>query len=200
MKKYFDTHFDKDIMTIYPGEFYVSVGAEYISTILGSCVSIVLYDKIMHIGGMNHFILAKDGKLASDTTGNIGRFGEYAIELLINEMVKKGSKKRNWEAKIFGGSNVFNMADADNRVGAVNIKFAYDYLMREGIKIVASDTGGIQPRKIFYDPQSSKIWLKRIRNSVHDKTALLSREVKYMDTLRKSEKDKETTTSDVIWF
>lgn len=194
MNRYFDSHFNKDIVTIYPGEFFVTTGEELISTVLGSCVSIAIFDKKMCFGGMNHFILAKDSKLANDT-GLAGRFGEYAVELLLNDMVKHGSKRENWVAKIFGGSNVFDSPNEEqNKVGDNNVRFTYEYLSRENIPVMASDTGGIDPRKIFFDPKSSKIWLKRIKNNIHAKASLLSTEMNYIKSVEKKK------TADIVWF
>lgn len=197
MNRYFDSHFNKDIVTIYPGEFYVSTEDELISTVLGSCVSIAIFDQEKKFGGMNHFILAKDSKMINDY-GLAGRFGEYAIELLITEMVKRGSKRENLVSKIFGGSNIFGSPnESQNKVGDVNVRFTYDYLAREKIPVLASDTGGIEPRKIFFDPSSAKIWLKRIKNNIHAKTTLLTNEITYIQSV---EKDKKKTGGEVVWF
>lgn len=173
MNKYFDNHFKKEVVTIYPGEFYSTKGSEMISTVLGSCVSIVLYDTANHVGGINHFMLARDSSLSEDTENaeikRLGRFGEYAIDLLIDDIKKNGGVVSNLEAKVFGGGNIFNMTDVDSQVGNVNSKFAFEYLGKLGIPIVKSDTGGIFPRKIFFDPDTTKVFMKYIDNH-HVKT------------------------------
>ena len=106
MNRYFDSQFNKHIVTIYPGEYHCGGGEEYISTVLGSCISVALYDKVIQYGGLNHFMLAYDQTSSKENDTLAGRFGEYAMELLINTMLKHGASKRNLTAKVFGGSNV----------------------------------------------------------------------------------------------
>src|SRR5574344_514284 len=197
MNTYFDMHFNRDIVIIYPGEFYTTKKDEIISTVLGSCVAIALFDTKKQFGGMNHFMLAKDSKLTAGTADLMGRFGEYALELLINDMLKNGSMKKDLTAKVFGGSNVLNFPPAAGpQVGDLNIKFAFDYLQQENIPVTTSDTGGIEPRKIFYEPETAKIWLKRIHTNVPDVQTIISQEEKYLQTL----KDKTKQAGTVVWF
>lgn len=164
MNRYHDKKFNREVVTIYPGEFFVSKGPEFISTILGSCVAIILFDSKNQIGGMNHFMLAKsdDAKKNEEMQIPITRFGEFAIEALINEMIKMGSDKKNLQAKIFGGSNIFNLPETNyQQVGSVNIKFAKDVLNKLGIPVIAEDTGGILSRKIIFDPSTFKVLVKK---------------------------------------
>ncbi len=193
MNRYFDLHFNSNIVTIYPGEFYSSKGEELISTILGSCISITLYDPKSRIGGMNHFMLARNNKVGVETGNTLmGRFGEYAMQLLIDDLVSKGANPKNFEAKVFGGSNIFNMPEKTGaQVGAVNIDFAFDYLNNHSIKIINSDTGGIKPRKIFFDPVTSKVFLKYVESNVKDRNALLSKEETYLRNIVELEKKAE---------
>lgn len=170
MNRYYDNHFQKEVVTIYPGEFYSTKGNEMISTVLGSCVSIVLYDEKNCVGGINHFMLAKSNATSESSTSNVatdkklGKFGEYAIDLLIDDLKKKGGIFENFEAKVFGGGNIFNIQDIDSQVGNVNSKFAFEYLKKLGIPIIKSDTGGNLPRKIFFDPETRKVFMKYIDN------------------------------------
>ena len=116
MNKYFDLHFNRNVVIIYPGEFYVSSGPELISTVLGSCVSIVLYDPIAAVGGMNHYMLAKDTSAVPDKNDRLlGRFGEYAMEMLISSLEKKGTVLSRCIAKVFGGGNIFNSTTSDGK-------------------------------------------------------------------------------------
>lgn len=196
MNRHFDTKFNRELLTIYPGEYASSFGPEYIATILGSCVAIALYDPQHMIGGMNHFILAKDTTLSDEDKGLVGRFGEYAVELLINDMLKKGAVRENFIAKVFGGSNVFNVTSPRTvQVGEANIKFAFDYLEKEHIPVVASDIGGIEPRKIIFDPVTSKVWLKRIKNS-NASQEIITQENDYLASVRKQ----KSSAGDIIWF
>ena len=164
MNTFFDNSFNRNIITIYPGEYYVSKGPELISTILGSCVAIVLFDAENEIGGMNHFMLARKTKNSPEAQGPAARFGEFAIDILIKEMEKNGADRNNFEAKIFGGSNVFNLPDTNHeQVGTENIKFEREYLAKLNIPIVAEDIGGVPSRKIVFDPTTFKVLLKRIQ-------------------------------------
>ena len=202
MNTFYDSHFKRKLITIYPGELYASRGPEFISTILGSCVSIVLFDKTLLVGGMNHFMLAYDntsknsfdksldrlsdnvhdnatsgllGKTANklfdnahNATKNLtdGKFGQYAIDMLLERMEKLGSKRYNLQAKVFGGTNVFNLkSNKIEQVGKENIDFAFSYLDFLNIPIVAKDVGGNTSRKIIYDPQTFKVYLKRLDKS-----------------------------------
>ena len=165
MNTFFDNSFNRNIVTIYPGEYYVSKGPEFVSTILGSCVAICLFDPHNLIGGMNHFMLAEsglDGK-PSEKTGPISRFGKFAVDLLLDELIKAGADRRYLQAKIFGGSNVFNLPEnSRNQIGSENIKFAKKYLAELNIPIITEDLGGVPSRKIIFDPATFKVLLKRI--------------------------------------
>lgn len=189
MNSYFDNHFNKKIVTIYPGEFYSSTESEMISTVLGSCISIALFDSENKIGGLNHFMLAKDNSVEDERESNrlMGKFGEYAMELLIKDVLAKGANFKNLQAKVFGGSNVFNLPPASGaQVGEVNIKFAFDYLKQKNIPVVTSNTGGTAPRKIFFDPISSKVYLKYIQNHNVD-AQLESKEEAYLNGINLKE-------------
>lgn len=197
MNTYYDAQFKKQIVTIYPGEFYYGFGDEYISTVLGSCISVALFDSAINFGGLNHFMLAEDGTGQRAGESLAGRFGEYAMELLINEMLKLGARKKRLSAKVFGGSNVLcSGEERKQQVGKQNIAFAFDYLEREGIPVVSSDTGGTQPRKIFYDPGTSKIWQKKLRNTIHEHEYIKKKETEYVAKVQQKEKE----AGDIIWF
>lgn len=186
MNKYHDIHFNKDIITIYPGEFWSTNGPEMISTVLGSCVSIALYDPIAGVGGMNHFMLAKDTSIPNDNSNQLmGRFGEYAMKLLIEDMEKKGAQFSRCTAKVFGGGNIFNSPlNGVANVGDANIKFAFEFLKKHNITIKSSDTGGNLPRKIYFDPVTSKVYLKHIESyTVKDGEFIKSKERLYIEKL-----------------
>ena len=125
MNKYYDLYFKKDKVTIYPGEFWASGGEEMISTVLGSCVSIILYDPVSGVGGMNHFMLAKDSGHsagAAEKTSTPGKFGEYAMGLLVDSMKEKGAVISRCVAKVFGGGNIFSFPENTvAQIGSVNI-------------------------------------------------------------------------------
>ncbi len=189
MNEYFDFHFNKKVITIYPGEFYSTTGTEMISTVLGSCISIALYDEERSIGGLNHFMLAKDCSLDTDEGDRLmGKFGEYAIELLIKDLEKKGVPLSRLTAKVFGGSNVFKLPSTSGaQVGDVNIKFAFEFLKKKNIPVAMSNTGGNLPRKIFFDPVTSKVYMKYIQNSRLENANLESKETLYLENLKINE-------------
>jgi len=171
---------------ILPGQYYVTRNEESIVTVLGSCISACIRDKKSGVGGMNHFMLpmtsneysGKDVRLS-----DAARYGNYAMEMLINDILKNGGNKTDLEVKIFGGGKIIaNMTD----VGERNIEFAMDYLKSENLIPVASDIGLSFPRKVYYFPQSGKVKVKRLR-SLHNNT-IIERENSYL---------KEITTTPV---
>ncbi len=164
---------------------------------LGSCISVALHDRAIKFGGLNHFMLAYDQSSSKENDILAGRFGEYAMELLINTMLKHGATKKNLTAKVFGGSNVLGSNESKTPlVGAANIRFVFDYLEREQIPVISSNTGGDRPRKIFYDPKSSKIWLKHIRKTVREEEFLKKRESEYVHQVQ----EKKEHAGDIVWF
>lgn len=196
MNTYFDTHFQKKVVTLYPGEFFATKqDDQLISTVLGSCIAITLYDERNRVGGMNHFMLARDNSGRDD--GESGRFGEYAIELLLNDVLKKGGARANLTAKVFGGSNIFNAPDSSAvQVGAQNIDFAFHYLEMECIPVKSSNVGGTLPRKIFFDPKTSKVWLKHIKKRAEEDAVIQQRETKYLKQIKEEEKK----SGEIVWF
>ena len=187
MNKFYDSHFKRQIVTIFPGEFYASDGREIISTVLGSCIATVFYDTKLKFGGMNHFMLAYCKDYEKRQPDTYGRFGIYAMELLLNDLYKRGCEKKNLVAKVFGGSNVLKMdgVKADEKIGDVNSHFAFKFLGDEGIPVISSNVGGLLPRKIFFDGFTSKVWLKHIKA---DYEVLEKQELDYLDSLRQQEK------------
>ena len=197
MNTHFDSHFNKQIITILPGEFYSTDKPVLISTVLGSCISIALYDPDLKLGGLNHFMLPTTNRTQEISIEEQGRYGDFAMELLLNDMFKKGAKKENLKAKVFGGGNVLDDGGFHkNRTGLNNISFALEYLQTENIPIIANDTGGIFPRKIFYDPQTSKIYLKRIQRSDLTLKEINTREAAYKEEMQQE----QTQAGNITWF
>lgn len=195
MNKHFDSHFQKEIVTIHPGEFFVSKDDIYIATVLGSCISVALYDMVEGFGGMNHFMLPRTNKESFLSTADEGRFGNYAMELLINAMLQNGSAKENLRAKVFGGGNVLeNTQNQLNTVGANNINFAITYLRTENIPVLINDTGGNYPRKIFFNPLTSKVFLKRIQRGGNSVEQINQREIEYKNQLQNQK------AGEIVWF
>jgi chemotaxis protein CheD len=164
-----------------PGEYFVTMQNEALYTTLGSCISACIRDRVSGIGGMNHFMLpatASTTTLRAADVSASARYGNVAMELLINNILKNGGKRQNLEAKIFGGGRIIaNMTD----VGQRNIAFARDYLETEGLKIVAEDVGDRYPRMVVYYPSSGVVRIKRLR-SLHNNT-IVEQETTYLNTI-----------------
>lgn len=170
---------------ILPGEFYVSTHGEMIVTVLGSCIAACIRDKVRGIGGMNHFMLPQQGEHSSDIWGSnpsthASRYGNWAMEYLINEILKRGGKRENLEVKLFGGGQ---MIAAMSDIGQRNILFAYNYLRAEGLTIAASDLGDVFARKVLYFPDTGAAKVRRIRQLQND--TLIKREAAYQREVSK---------------
>ena len=180
---------------ILPGEYYVSMHGELISTVLGSCISACIRDVKMGIGGMNHFMLpmgCEDEHAGKIHLTSATRYGNFAMEMLINEILKAGGNKKNLEVKLFGGGRVLsNMTKLD--IGNKNIKFAHEYLSEEDLEIVSEDTGDIFPRKVLYYADTGRVRVKRLKN-IHNDT-IKQREEKYRKSI-----DEQPVQSDIELF
>lgn len=156
-----DPHFGHDAVKVLPGEYFVTADDMLIMTVLGSCIAACIWDPQARVGGMNHFMLPEGG---ADTSG---RYGSYAMELLINEMMKLGARRESMQAKVFGGGQVMHNFTSLN-VGERNTRFVLDYLQTERIAIVSKDVLDIHPRKVCYFPASGKAMVKRLAHSHPD--------------------------------
>jgi chemotaxis protein CheD len=183
VKRYWDPACDKWSAKILPGEYFVTRSDEAITTVLGSCIAACMRDPAVGIGGMNHFMLPEDtsvGKSAwLEGPGALStRYGSYAMESLINELMKLGARRERMEVKLFGGGRILSsMTD----VGRKNIAFAKDFLKLEGFRIAAEDVGDVCPRRVVYFPATGIVRLKRLR--ALDATAIATRETTYLRTL-----------------
>lgn len=154
---FFDAHFQNEAVKILPGEYFVFNDDILIMTTLGSCIAACLWDREARIGGMNHFMLPEGA-------GESGRYGSFAMELLINEMLKMGASRSTLEAKVFGGGQVISGMNTMN-VGERNTSFVMDYLKTERIAVVSKDVLDIYPRKVCFLPASGKAMVKRLAAS-----------------------------------
>lgn len=176
--RYYDRNFQVDAAKILPGEYYVSNSGMLLVTVLGSCVAACIRDVDSGIGGMNHFMLPDDG--GRDSVGSSARYGTYAMEVLINHLLKMGARRNRLEAKVFGGGAVLASLSSSN-VGTRNAEFVLDYLKTEKIPVVAKDLLDSYPRKVYYFPDSGRVMLKKLHR-VHNDT-LFNRERDYQDRL-----------------
>ena len=178
-----------------PGEFYVSKTGEMVVTVLGSCISACIRDVQLGIGGMNHFMLPIQGEHSTENwgsaTSSASRYGNWAMEFLINEILKLGGTRRNLEIKVFGGGNVLsNMTD----IGERNIAFVKKYIYEENFEIASSDVGDIYPRKVLYFPDTGAVKVRKLKQTQND--TILQREISYSHNLN----DKPAPSGDVELF
>ena len=176
---YHDKNFNINAVKILPGEYYVTKRDLALVTVLGSCVAACIRDRIGGMGGMNHFMLPGDNDdlgNPADLSSPLAHYGTYAMEKMINDLLKLGAKRHNLQAKLFGGGNVMRGFTLNN-VGERNADFAINYLHTEQIEILAQDMLDIYPRKVYFFPSSGKVLVKKLR-SVHNNT-IIEREQQY---------------------
>ncbi len=160
---FYDAHFRNEAVKVLPGEFFVYDEDILVMTTLGSCIAACIWDRDKRIGGMNHFLLPDVGA-GSDSGRDSGRYGSYAMDLLIGELVKRGATRGSMEAKIFGGGAVISGMNTIN-VGERNTAFVLDYLRTERITVVSKDVLDIYPRKVCFLPASGKAMVKRLASA-----------------------------------
>ncbi|KQN70455.1 chemotaxis protein CheD [Duganella sp. Leaf61] len=179
---YYDRTFDCEAAKILPGEYYFTNKDMLIVTVLGSCVSACIRDRTTGLGGMNHFMLPDGGGDGSPVSAS-ARYGTYAMEILINDLLKAGAKRENLEAKVFGGGAVLKGFTAIN-VGERNAAFVLNFLKTERIRVVAEDLNDIHPRKVYFFPRTGKVLVKKLMQTHND--TLVKREVEYASRLKKA--------------
>ncbi|WP_372873049.1 chemoreceptor glutamine deamidase CheD [Shewanella sp.] len=160
--RYWDNEQQSLVARVDPGEFYLTCQDEFVYTRLGSCVAACIWDPLMGIGGLNHFLLPEK-TLHEDwhqLTSYSCRYGNWAMEQLINGILSRGGLKTRLQAKIFGGGSIGRVSVLN--IGQSNIDFVREYLATEGIPVVAEDLGGPWPRKVMFHPQSGRVKLKRL--------------------------------------
>jgi chemotaxis protein CheD len=149
---------------ILPGQYYVTRNDELIDTVLGSCVSACVRDPVARVGGMNHFMLPETQSQTNNSwldpkEGLATRYGSFAMESLINDLLKHGAQRSRLEVKLFGGGRIL---DSMIDVGARNVAFAREFVRLEGFTVASEDLGDIFPRKVVYDPLSGRVRVKRL--------------------------------------
>jgi chemotaxis protein CheD len=160
-------YFERTAVKLMPGEFFVSQDDIVLSTVLGSCVSACMWDRVSLVGGMNHFMLpGSTGQTgaATDLLGLAGRYGVFAMEQLINELIKRGARKSNLEAKLFGGGAVLKNFTTLN-VGQRNAEFVLGFLRTEGIRVASQDLLDVFPRRVVFFPVSGRALCRKLAQS-----------------------------------
>lgn len=150
-----DSHF------LYPAALFASQKPYQINTILGSCVAVCFWDPILRVGGMCHYMLPywNGNGLASPKYGNI------AVEKLLEKMISFGSKKSNLVAKVFGGGEVIETKSQQFHIGERNIQFAWEQLKELNIQVVSSSVGGKNGRKIIFNTETGEVKQRYVVNS-----------------------------------
>lgn len=177
-KRTYDSKKDLYVTNIFSGEYYVTEGPkEMICTILGSCVAVCVHDPIAKVSGMNHFLLPGNEEAPFSP-----KYGIFAMEYMINEVLKRGGLKKRLIVKIFGGAKIHNQTYSLN-IGERNIAFIREYLANEGLNIIASDIGGTHPRKIYFMGDTGKVMVNKIRqlavvNKVVEEEDLFAKSIK----------------------
>jgi len=166
IRRYWDQENDIVVASLLLGDCYVTCENEMITTLLGSCLSACIRDAETGVGGMNHFMLPRteSTKLQRQTDLVISqalRYGNYAMEYLINTILSYGGKRKNLEVKLFGGGKIIaSLGD----IGEKNIQFMLDYINTEALHLIAQDLGDIYPRKVNYYPLTGRARVKKIKN------------------------------------
>lgn len=180
------------MIIIQPGEYYVTDEDEVIATVLGSCISVCIRDEKKNIGGMNHFMLPGDFSDENTFLDQSARYGMYAMELILGDIIKLGSDRSNLTAKVFGGGHVLgSMPMSANAVPASNIRFVKAFLSMEGIKVIKSDVGGHHGRKVLYLPYSGRAFIRSLVPEAD--TKLASRDKHYQSRLAREVKKEDVT-------
>ena len=161
---YFDRGFACDAVKILPGEYYFTGKDIMLTTVLGSCVAACIHDRVSGIGGMNHFLLPEAGSEADSPVSETMRYGSFAMEVLINDLLKSGARRANLVAKVFGGGNVLPGMTTMN-VGSKNARFVLNYLKTDNIPVLSEDLEDKYPRKVCFFPMSGKVLVKKLKES-----------------------------------
>lgn len=172
--RYFDRKFAAEAVKVLPGEYFVTATNILMVTVLGSCVSACIRDREKGIGGMNHFMLADAGEAGALSAS--ARYGTYAMEILINHLLKMGARKSQLEAKLFGGGSVMATLSGA-RVGERNAHFVKAFLKTEGIPTAAEDLLDSYPRKVYFFPATGRVLVKKLVRMHND--TLMRREKEY---------------------
>jgi chemotaxis protein CheD len=189
-----DNRFPHEIASILPGEFFVSTEPMVVYTVLGSCISACIRDPIAGVGGMNHFMLPapKEHQSGDAWGGESTRYGSFAMEQLINGILKRGGLRQRLEVKLFGAGKIY---EGNIDVGARNTEWVLNYLKAEGFTIASSNLGDVFPRKVYYFTDSGRVLMKKIER-IKNRT-IYDRETQYQQHLRQEQEEQQ---SDVTLF
>ncbi len=196
MHRNYSRRFNKDVLVLMPGEYLASADPVIISTVLGSCISACIFDIQNKIGGMNHFMLPSQIDPDNFIYTKTGRYGMYAMELLIGDLLTLGAERKHLRAKIFGGGNVLNFRKTDGDIPDSNIQFTKKFLTMEQIPLLTMDVGGFVGRKILFFTDTGKVLAKKLVGT--SKSEVVRKELLYKRKLfRKRVEDSSVTLFDI---
>lgn len=194
MYTHYNARFGRNITIIHPGEYLATREDIIISTVLGSCIAVALHDPSTGMGGLNHFMLPGELHSRQFFAEESGRYGMYAMELLINDMLKNGARRDKLTAKVFGGGHV--LSGGTGNIPDSNITFAMEFLETERIPIISSDVGGTDARKVLFFVSTARVLMKRFGGQ---KAAPVEREEQaYLSRISSRKQTKKD--SDVTFF
>lgn len=152
-----------EVVEIGPGEYYATAHGEPIATLLGSCVAACIFDPFRGVGGMNHFMLPASRANGPVYADEVGRYAMYAMERLVNEVLRLGAERGALRAKVFGGASLLGSIPTAAQISEQNVLFAFEYLRSEGIPVVSSDIGGTGGRRLIFFPATGRVLLRRLK-------------------------------------
>jgi chemotaxis protein CheD len=197
-RRHWDPVYQSQTVKILPGQYYVTKLDEVLVTTLGSCISVCIRDASVGIGGMNHFMLPSGSDQHDFTDSShpwsvAARYGNFAMELLINAIIKNGGERKRLEVKVFGGAKILtHMKD----IGCLNIDFIRNYLQAEALPVSAEDVGGRYPRKVLYFPTTGKARVKKLQQL--GSAAIAKEEAHYRSDLNRNNLSGEVELFDEI--
>ena len=166
---------------VQPGAWSVE-SEKPLSTLLGSCVAVCLFDPALKIGGMNHFMLPEMGRSKYGDVDSL-LSGNFAMEALLNALIGRGARKARLQAKAFGGGTIIDSDASAPNIGMRNASFAKEWLQREGIPLLSSDFLGPWSRKIIFLPFNGEAFCKRLVTNMATASVIAREERSYAETL-----------------
>ena len=173
---------ERHARNVQPGAWIVD-SEKPLSTLLGSCVAVCLFDPAMRIGGLNHFMLPEMGRNKNSDVDSL-LSGAYAMETLLNALLTRGAKKIRLQAKAFGGGTIIDTEAGSLSIGMRNANFAKEWLARENIPLRSSDFLGPWSRKIVFLPFNGEAFCKRLVTSMANAEVIAREEHAYAETLK----------------
>ncbi len=196
MRRNYSRRFNRRVLTLTPGEYFASKDPVIISTILGSCISACIFDIQNKIGGMNHFMLPSQIDPDNFIYTKTGRYGMYAMELLIGDLLTLGAERKHLRAKIFGGGNVLHFRKTEGDIPYSNIQFSKKFLAMEQIPLLTMDVGGTVGRKIFFFTDTGKVLAKKLIGT--QQSEVIQEELRYKkNLLRTKAEDSDSDRFDI---